>query len=75
MAISFIANALGGTTTTTSFTITLPTTQLGDILILEYVHRGTANGTLGGTSITTDGLTSRPSRKVLLQVVICDLDV
>jgi hypothetical protein len=57
MAISFITSALGGTTTTTSFSITLPATQAGDILILEYVHRGTADATLGGTSISTGGLT------------------
>ena len=49
MAISFIANALGGTGTTTSFSITLPATQAGDILILEFSHRGTGNGTIGGT--------------------------
>lgn len=50
MAISFISNALGGTTTTTSFSITLPATQSGDIFILEFAHRGTGNGTIGGTS-------------------------
>ena len=55
--IGFIANALGGTTTTTTFSITLPTTQAGDILVLEFCHRGTADGTIGGTSITTGGLT------------------
>ena len=49
MAISFIANALGGTTTTTSFSITLPATASGDIIILEFCHRGTSNGTIGGT--------------------------
>ena len=49
MAVSFIANALGGTTTTTSFTITLPATAAGDIIILEFAHRGTGNGTIGGT--------------------------
>ena len=49
MAISYIINALGGTTTTTSFSITLPTTASGDILILEFCHRGTGNGTIGGT--------------------------
>lgn len=49
MAISFIANALGGTTTTTSFSIALPTTQAGDIIILEFTHRGTDDGTIGGT--------------------------
>jgi hypothetical protein len=47
--VSFIANALGGTTTTTSFSITLPATQAGDIIILEFAHRGTGNGTIGGT--------------------------
>ena len=57
MAVSFIANALGGTTTTTSFSITLPTTAAGDILICEFAHRGTGNGTIGGTSVTTGGLT------------------
>jgi hypothetical protein len=49
MAISFITNALGGTTTTTSFSITLPATQSGDIIILEFCHRGTGDGTIGGT--------------------------
>lgn len=49
MAISFIGNALGGTTTTTSFSITLPTTAADDIIILEFCHRGTGNGTVGGT--------------------------
>ena len=57
MAISFVANALGGTTTTTSFSITLPTTAAGDILICEFAHRGTGNGTVAGTSVTTGGLT------------------
>lgn len=47
--ISFIANALGGTTTTTSFSITLPATATGDIILLEFCHRGTDNGTIGGT--------------------------
>jgi hypothetical protein len=49
MAISFVANALGGTTTTTSFSITLPATQAGDLIVLEFSHRGTGNGTIGGT--------------------------
>lgn len=57
MAISFVSNALGGTTTTTSFSITLPTTQAGDILILEFAHRGTGDGTIAGTSVSTGGLT------------------
>jgi len=49
MAVTYIVNALGGTTTTTSFSITSPTTAVGDILILEFCHRGTGNGTIGGT--------------------------
>src|SRR5688500_11101546 len=49
MSVTFVSNALGGTTTTTSFSITLPTTQAGDIIILEYTHRGTPDGTIGGT--------------------------
>mgnify|MGYP001611002321 CR=1 FL=1 len=48
-AVTFITNALGGTTTTTSFTITLPATQANDIIVLEYTHRGTTDGTIGGT--------------------------
>ena len=55
--ITFVANALGATNSTTSFSITLPTTQTDDILILEFAHRGTGDGTIGGTSITTGGLT------------------
>jgi hypothetical protein len=50
VAVSFVANALGGTATTTSFSISLPTTQAGDILILEYTHRGGGAATIGGTS-------------------------
>lgn len=49
MAISFISNALGATTSTTSFSITLPATQANDIIVLEFCHRGTGNGTIGGT--------------------------
>ena len=49
MAISFISNALGATNSTTSFSITLPATAAGDIIILEFAHRGTGNGTIGGT--------------------------
>lgn len=49
MPISYVTNALGGTTTTTSFSITLPATAAGDIIILEYTHRGTTDGTIGGT--------------------------
>jgi hypothetical protein len=57
MAVTYVTSALGGTTTSTSFSITLPTTQADDILILEYVHRATTDATLGGTSISTGGLT------------------
>lgn len=57
MAVSYIINALGATNSTTSFSITLPTTQANDILICEFTHRGTGNGTIGGTSVTTGGLT------------------
>jgi hypothetical protein len=57
MAVSYVANALGGTTTTTSFSITLPATVAGDTLILEYTHRGLGDAALGGTSITVGGLT------------------
>ena len=57
MAVSYINSALGGVATTTSFSITLPTTAADDVLTLEYVHRGTGAGTLGGTSISTGGLT------------------
>lgn len=49
MAITFEANALGATNSTTSFSITLPATQVDDIIILEYTHRGTGDATLGGT--------------------------
>lgn len=55
--IEFIANALGATNSTTSFSITLPATQADDILLLEFAHRGTGDGTIGGTSVTTGGLT------------------
>lgn len=49
VGISFVNNALGGTTTTTSFSITLPTTKAGDIIVLEFAHRGTGDGTIAGT--------------------------
>lgn len=57
MAIQYVANALGATNSTTSFSITLPTTAADDILILEFAHRGTGDGTIGGTSVSTGGLT------------------
>jgi hypothetical protein len=57
MAIGYVTNALGGTADTTSFSVTLPTTAAGDILILEFAHRGTGDGTIAGTSVSTGGLT------------------
>ncbi len=48
-AISFVNSALGGTTTTTSFSVTLPATAAGDLILLEFTHRGTGDGTIGGT--------------------------
>lgn len=57
MALQYLRNALGATNSTTSFSITLPTTAAGDILILEFAHRGTGNGTIAGTSVSTGGLT------------------
>lgn len=43
--------------TTTSFAHTMPTTAAGDIMVLEFTHRGTGDGTIGGTSVTVGGLT------------------
>jgi len=59
MAIEFLNSAIGASNSTTSFSITLPATatQAGDIFILEFVHRGTGDGTIGGTTVTTGGLT------------------
>jgi hypothetical protein len=47
--VSYVNNALGGTATTTSFSITLPATAANDIIVLEYTHRDTGDATLGGT--------------------------
>lgn len=49
MAISVAGTALAAGNPTTSFTITLPATQANDVIVLEYVHRGTADATIGGT--------------------------
>lgn len=49
MAITFVSNALGGPAATTGNSITLPATAADDILLFEFTHRGTADGTLGGT--------------------------
>jgi hypothetical protein len=57
VAVQYVTNALGGTADTTSFSITLPATSAGQLLILEYTHRGTGTGTIGGTSVSTGGLT------------------
>lgn len=48
MAITFVTFALSGTTDSTTLNITLPTVAAGDVLLLEYTHRGTGTGTLGG---------------------------
>lgn len=48
MAVSFVTFALSGTTDSTTLNITLPTVQAGDVMILEYTHRATGTGTLGG---------------------------
>lgn len=58
--VQYITGALGGTTTTTSFTITIPTVQVGDLLVLEFAHRGTGNGSVsdndtGGEAWTRKG--------------------
>src|SRR3989344_8174770 len=59
MAISFLYGFNDTTNTTDSFTMTLPATatQAGDILICEFAHRGTGNGTVAGTTVTTGGVT------------------
>lgn len=49
MAISLVSSAVSGNNTTTSFSITFPATQAGDVVVLEFVHRGTGDGTFGGT--------------------------
>jgi len=46
IAPSFVASALGGTTTTTSFTITIPAVLDGDIGVLDFTHRGTGDGSV-----------------------------
>jgi hypothetical protein len=55
--VEYVDNALGGTADTTSTTCTLPATAAGDLLIFEFAHRGLGDGTIGGTSVSTDGLT------------------
>lgn len=49
MAVTFVTSAVATGNPTTSFSITLPATQAGDILTLEYTHRGTTDATIGGT--------------------------
>lgn len=53
MPVAPIGSALSGNNTTTSFSITLPPTEAGDIVVLEFTHRGTADGTIGGTFTET----------------------
>jgi hypothetical protein len=57
MAVELWDSAMGAANSTTSFSITLPATAAGDILILEFAHRGVGDGTIGGTSVTVGGLT------------------
>lgn len=55
--IGYISSALGGVADTTTTGVTLPGTVANDILLFIFCHRGTGNGTISGTSITTGGLT------------------
>jgi hypothetical protein len=55
--LNYKTNVLGATNSTTSFSLTLPVTEAGDLMILEFAHRNTTDGTIAGTSVTTDGLT------------------
>ena len=50
-AVTLVTTAVAAGNPTTSFTITLPAvaTQANDIIILEYTHRGTTDGTITGT--------------------------
>src|SRR5262245_49292897 len=58
MPIVFVGGANGGTGSSTSFSITFPgAVQVGDLLILEWCHRGTGNGTLGGDGSTNPWIT------------------
>lgn len=50
MAVTFVNAANGGTSSSTTFSITIPATATNDILIVDFAHRGTGNGTMGGTS-------------------------
>lgn len=49
MAITLEGTATPSGQNTTTFTIVLPVTQAGDIIIVEFTHRGTGNGTWTGT--------------------------
>ncbi len=61
MAITFVSpSALSGTTDSTTLNITLPTVQADDVMLLEYTHRGTGTGTLGGAG--GSGWTNKLSR-------------
>src|SRR5688500_3037480 len=46
MAITYIGSAVPGGNPTTSFTITIPTVQVGDLLILSVQHRATTAPTV-----------------------------
>lgn len=53
MAVVPVDSAVSGNNTTTSFSITFPATQAGDVAVLEFTHRGTADGTIAGTFAET----------------------
>jgi hypothetical protein len=61
MAVTFVDSVLAAGNPTTSLTCTLDfATAAGDILILEFTHRGTGDGTVAGTTVTTGGVTWTP---------------
>lgn len=52
MAVEFVASALAGGNPTTGFSITSPgaSIQLGDLMIVEFTHRGTGDGSISDNS-------------------------
>jgi len=59
MAIFFLTFALSGTTDSTTLNVTVPAVLAGDVAFLEYTHRSTGTGTLGGAGGT--GWTNKSS--------------
>lgn len=57
MAITYVDGVSNTDSNTTSVTLTLPATQAGDIIILEFAHKSTGDGAVSGTSISVGGLT------------------